>query len=402
MDLGLNKTESIKVTTQTKDLSRKKKLAFSLIALLIPAAIIFGIYIVYTAYRTRPLYEYIKSHQRGWRGYVHRTDTELGFAPVPGSQGAEVFPIGDEVPARYDKDGFRVPLNEEMTTPVKEHPILLSLGDSFTYGAAVPAEDAFTYLVGRSLGGPAKNAGVSSYGLSQMLIVAKRLVPIYKPDYLLVQYSPWLAGRAQNPFAQTYFGKLPTPYFFVSQSNLRLHPPVFKTKILDLPTDKFRNTPASFIDRVSFLWDVGLPLFAHDDLCMSSYNISKVFGRIPEAATNSEQITRYVYEEITRLARENGARVFIVVLGIDDSPVPIREELFPNDAVIINAQAALSDHLTVKNNDNYAKAYYHWRGTPLRMVDPHPNETAHRIIADAILQKIRAQIELQPDKMNSH
>jgi hypothetical protein len=32
----------------------------------------------------------------------------------------------------------------------------------------------------------------------------------------LVQYSSWLVGRAQSTFGQAYFGKLPTPYCFVS------------------------------------------------------------------------------------------------------------------------------------------------------------------------------------------
>jgi hypothetical protein len=61
--------------------------------------------------------------------------------------------------------------------------------------------------------------GVSSYGLSEMMVLAKRLVPIQKPDYLLVPYSPWLVGRAQSPFAPTYFGSVVTPYFLPVRMN---------------------------------------------------------------------------------------------------------------------------------------------------------------------------------------
>jgi hypothetical protein len=385
------------MANRTRNLSGKKKIAFYCIVLLIPPTTIFAIYIVYTGYRTRPLYSYIKSNQRGWRGKVHKADAELGFAPVPDSQGAEVIPAGSDIPARYDKDGFRGPLEDNKRTSLNQHPIVLTLGCSFTYGAAVSAEDAYAYLVGHYLGGTERNAGVGSYGLSQMMILAKRLVPTYKPDYLLVQYSPWLVSRAQNPFAPANFGKLPTPYFFVRQNELVLHPPVFRTEILDLPIDRYRNTPVSVMDKVSFLWNVGLPLFVHDDLNMSSYNINSLLGRVPEPATNPEQITKYVYEEIAKVARENGAKLVIVVLGNDYRPVQIPEGSFPTDSILVNAHDALLRHLPVANQETYQQSYAHWRGSPLRIVDFHPNETAHKIIAEAIVQKIQDDSKTGPD-----
>jgi hypothetical protein len=38
----------------------------------------------------------------------------------------------------------------------------------------------------------------------------------------------------------------------------------------------------------------------------------------------------------------------------------------------------------------YRQRYAHWRGAPPQLIDPHPNEAAHRIIADEILAAIRA------------
>src|SRR5256885_17081232 len=109
----------------TRNLSRKKKIAFYCIMFLIPVTTISAIYITYTAYRTKPLYWYVKSNQRGWKGKVARADPELGFVPLPDSQGAEVFPIGDDIPARYDKDGFRVPLELGRSSSLNRHPIVL-------------------------------------------------------------------------------------------------------------------------------------------------------------------------------------------------------------------------------------------------------------------------------------
>jgi hypothetical protein len=229
-----------------------------------------------------------------------------------------------------------------------------------------------------------------------MIVLARRLVPSQRPDYLLVQYSPWLVGRAQSLFAPTYFGKVPTPYFYNRQNELVLHPPVFQTKIFDLPSDKYRHSHVSVSDKLSFFWDVGLPLFVHDDVKMSYHNISNVFGLVPKPAANAEQISKYVYEEIGRVARENGTKLIIVALGGDHSRLTIAKDAFPVDSVIVNAHEALLEHLPVADKESYEKSYFHWRGSPPRIVDTHPNEKAHRIIAEAIVQTIQAEAAMQP------
>jgi hypothetical protein len=386
--------------TNRKNLSRKKKFAFCLIVLLIPAIAISCFYVVFTAYRTNSFYWYVKLNQRGWKGKVYRADSELGFVPVADSEGAEVFPIGDEIPMRYDKNGFRVPLEIKESRSPNPPPIVLTLGCSFTYGAATAAENTYPFLVGLDLRGTVRNGGVASYGLSQMMVLAKRLVPIHKPDYLLVQYSPWLVDRAQSPFAPTYVGSVTTPYFFTSRNELVLHPPVFQIRILDLPIDRYRNRQGGFVERASFLWNVGLPLYIHDDFNLSVYKLRRVFGFLPEPATNREQLTRYVYEEIAKVARANGAKLFIVVLGNDHKPVPIPDGMFPAEAIIVNAHDALLGHLPVVTQDSYEKAYFHWRGSPSRIVDSHPNENAHRIIAEAIMKAI-VKIQAKPNAQST-
>jgi hypothetical protein len=376
---------------QAKPLSRKKRIVFRLIVLLIPVIAFAFLYLGFTAYRTRSLYQYVKSNQRGWRGKTVKPDAELGFAPIANSRGAEVFPIGEDVPARFDNDGFRVPLDDGNNPTSGLHPFVLTLGCSFTYGAAARAEDTYPYLIGQNLAGTTRNAGVSSYGLSQMLILAKRLVPTQRPDYLLVQYSPWLVERAQNPFAPTYFGKMPTPYFFARQSDFELEPPVFQTKIFDLSIDQYRHTPASFTGQMSFLWNVGLPLFVHDDFNMGRYFVNRLLGRVPEPASDQDRVIKYVYGEIGNLARQRGARLVIVVLGNDVNRVQIHSDWFPADAIVVNAQDSLLEHLPIANQENYEKAYAFWRGSPPKIVDNHPNENAHRLIADAVTRKIRSE-----------
>ena len=59
---------------------------------------------------------------------------------------------------------------------------VLSLGDSITYGYGCRAEEAFGYLVARALGGTVLNAGQSGAGLAQMVLLARELIPAYRPD----------------------------------------------------------------------------------------------------------------------------------------------------------------------------------------------------------------------------
>tara|TARA_B100000315_G_C14535543_1_gene568267 strand:+ start:171 stop:1310 length:1140 start_codon:yes stop_codon:yes gene_type:complete len=366
--------------------SKKKKFFFHTVMVLLLFAVFALAYMSYAAYKTVHIYQNIKAKQRGWIGNVHAVDAELGYAPVPNSQGAHAFPIGPDIPMRYDEDGFRVPM--EVGASSHPRPLFLELGCSFTYGDAAYAKDTYPYLVGLSLNGTSKNAGVCSYGLSQMLPLAKKLVPIHKPDYLLVQYSKWLVDRAQNPFAPSYFGKLPTPFFYEEDHSFALYPPVFLTKILDLPVSLYRNTPNNWIDAVSFYWNVGLPLSAHDDFNMLKYITYRIIGIIPPPTNSREELIEYVYKEINNVAEEYGVKVVIVVIGDNATPVEVKEQLFPSGALLVNAHDALLRRLSKINTENYLKEYAHWRGSPPRVVDTHPNDAAHSIIAGAIVSAI--------------
>ena len=183
---------------QERKFSKKKRTLFCLFYIVILSILFVGSIV----HRTRSLYSNIKTSQRGWSGKVHKTDAELGFAPIPDSQGAEVFPIGPEIPMRFDKDGFRIPVldGSASSTRLSPRPLVLTLGCSFTYGAANYAEDTYPYLVGQYLGGTTKNAGVCSYGLAQMMILARRLVPIYQPNYLIVQIFSLAYSKGSKSF----------------------------------------------------------------------------------------------------------------------------------------------------------------------------------------------------------
>jgi len=376
------------------ELSSKKKFIFTVIVLMFTAACILLIYFAFAAYRSYPVYSYVKSSQRGWSGKAHQADPELGVAPIPNSRGAEVYPIGDDIPMRYDARGFRVPVQDTGDTP-KAHPRILVLGCSFTYGSSVLAEEAYPYLVGKDLGGVAVNGGVCSYGLAQMLILARKLVAEQKPDHLIVQYSIWLINRAMNQFAPTYSSLAPSPYFY-DGDGLKLHAPVFATLSFDLPFEKFSNTRTRAAEFAAFLLEVGFPMFIHDDYNIVILKLKEMLGIVPAPTQNAEKMVTQVYGEIAQIARDNHAQMLIVALDSESqSAAPVPYALFPQDAIVVDAHQAMLDKLPIADEAHYEKEYMHWRGNPPELVDYHPNAKAHRIIADAIVAKIRS-MQLSP------
>lgn len=357
-------------------------------------AIIF--YVTYSVYRTVPLYTYVMSHQRGWSGQVHAFDAELGYAPIPNSQGAHTFPVGPDIPMQYDKYGFRVPVGSINAWP-KPHPLLLTLGCSFSYGDACYAEDTYPYLVGRYLQGYTMNAGVCGYGLSQMFLLAQKLIPTHTPDYVIVQYSAWLVERAQNPFAPTYAGKLSVPYFFENNGEFVLHAPVFDEYLDRLPlVERYTQAQKTILNFFSFFMACGAPLLFHDDVNMTLYHVRKSLRLIPPPSRKRELIETYVYHEIAKIAHTYDSQMIIVVLGENHEPVIVPKHIVSENTIVVNAHSTLLQRLPRKTAGDYYKLYAHWRGLPPQLVDKHPNPYAHKIIAKEIVKSIKHNIQTRP------
>jgi hypothetical protein len=273
---------------------------------------------------------------------------------------------------------------------------VLALGCSFTYGDGCRAEDVYPHLVAAELGGTALNAGKCAYGLSQMLLLARRLIPQYKPDYVLVQFSTWLPGRGTSGFARATFGRVPVPFLLLHEDGtVGVHPPVFATRVFDLPFDEFDHPRRGAGEFVRFFFTAGAPLFVHDDLSMAAYALRRGLGRLPEAdreraQKSREQLNRVVYAEIGRLAVDSGARMVIVRLSHPlEQHWQRLKELSPG-ALVVNAQAALDARVPSGRRDDYYRLFGHWRGTPPRLLDNHPNPAAHRLIADEVVRAIRS------------
>ncbi len=292
----------------------------------------------------------------------------------------------------YSVDGFRVPAADNGGAP-RRRPFVLALGCSFTYGDGCVAKDTYVSLVAEKLAGTALNAGKCAYGLAQMLVLARELIPRYKPEYVLVQFSPWLAGRATDGFARSAFGRVPTPFLTLrADRKVTVHPPAYPSRVFALPfADYDNNEPGQF---GSFAWRAGVPLFLYDDLQVAAYHVRRSLGTWPtadwdRALADPEGLNRVVYHEIEHIAEENGSRMILVRLS---HPLQSHWQN-PRDAVsralVVDAQAAIDAKVRSRDQNEYQRRFAHWRGKPPVLVDTHPNPSAHGIAATEILRELR-------------
>jgi len=359
------------------------------------AVALLGGYVLSLGLRAFYAYDFLKSDHRGFKGRVHRADPELGFAAVPASQGLHVFPIGPPLPMRYNADELRVPAGDASGAP-RQRPFVLALGCSFTYGDACLAEDTFPYRVAQGLGGTALNAGKCAYGLSQMLILARRLVPRYKPEYVLVQFSPWLVGRGTSGLARSPFGLVPVPYLPLHDGRVGLQPPWFRARVFDLPFPRFDNDRRGPGEFLSFFFSAAAPLFLYDDAHAALNEVRLLAGGAAEperrqASDAGDDVNRIVYREIAQICKDNGATMVLVRLShpLERHHQELKE--LYRDVVYVDAQATLDATVVEADKDAYYRRYGHWRGTPPVLVDTHPNPEAHALIAREILRRLPAR-----------
>lgn len=356
--------------------------------------LLFAVYFGWTVYRTNEVYRFLKSYGKEWSGKIHIEDPKLGYRSIPNSKGFISF-FGENIPVNYDTNGFRVPANYSSGGQYNK-PRYLFLGCSLTFGDPCRAEDTFPYLIAEQLGVEVINAGYCSYGLTQMLLLARELIPKHKPDYVIVQYSSWLVDRAARMYAPSYFGKLPAPYFYESNGAMEIADPLYLTKIFSFPIDEYRKTERGVRDFISFMINVSIPLFIYDDFNNITSSIRMRFGLVPEPSDDKERIKNYAYREIYKACKENSCKMIILSIGEFRGDRIVHEKFdVDNDVIRVSADMYLRNNI-IRQERKYSpdliyKYYSHWRwdGKEYVKVDTHPNTQAHRIIANAVIDKIQ-------------
>jgi hypothetical protein len=355
-------------------------------------------YNYYLYYRSENLYNYFisKSRVRGWTGKSHKIDSVLGFSSIPNSRGFHTFPIGDPQPTAYDMDGFRVPLSDTLRINKEGNVDILFLGCSFTYGDACYADSTFAHLVAKEMNFKYINAGIGSYGLSQMDILSKRLIPKYKPKYVVFQYSSWLMDRALSGLAPVYYGSLPTPYYSKKDELYFLNKPMYETQIFNLDEKEIRK---NFKSHFSFYLRKGLFFYLREDLNAIKMRIAIFFKINPPPAPNNQEnrlsLAKQIYKEMIKTAIDNNCTPIILNLGnsitFDEMNLTNFSLSYFNGALLADGDKAHKDYLKENKYLTY-KAFLHWRlnekGDSI-LIDTHPNNLSHQLIAKSIVQSIK-------------
>lgn len=127
-------------------------------------------------------------------------DDRLGWRPKPGSVGYNLSPGNFEVNYRIDSQGFKA-------VPFRARPELriYFFGDSYTFGHGVGNDDTFPNIIADKHLKPKVeviNAGVTGYGLIQMLLRLYELEDQLNPGDIIV-FSPtsWNLRRNLEEFA---------------------------------------------------------------------------------------------------------------------------------------------------------------------------------------------------------
>lgn len=322
---------------------------------------------------------------RRWIGTAYQPDPDFGVFPKPNSIAHHSMPFGESVPVAFDRHGFRVPLGESSVSVGT--PSILFLGDSFTHGYGVAAEKTFAHLAAQALSSRSLNAGVSGTGLSHMVMRARREVPPFKPSWVVVQDSSWLARRSLRFYQPTQFGKTPLPYFCESDGNVSIHPPVFTAMDFERPHSEYADRSL-----LPYTWNFGIPLLVHDDYHVALTSIKSWLGILPRPAESRQRVVDYSHKEIERLCQAYGAKMLVVKLyaGLGDMPA---DTVVTVSSPVVDTLPVLSSRLPEKTEEQWREHYFLRAGDPPRVVDGHPNEEAHRLIAQTIVDEIRAITE---------
>lgn len=136
-------------------------------------------------------------------------DSELGWVPHVGR--------GVREGSTYHVNSDTTRSNGELGVTPESTPLILAVGDSFTYGFEVNDAETWPAQLEALLGHRVVNAGVPGYGFDQTVLRAEQLVPKFNPDVLIVSFIPDDIARCALSVRQQA-----KPYFTVVDGQLQL------------------------------------------------------------------------------------------------------------------------------------------------------------------------------------
>jgi len=145
-------------------------------------------------------------------------DPTLGWAPAPTKSGLENR-WGTSV--HITAEGFRANRSDGKERPASDHPSVLAIGDSFTFGDQVEDHESWPAQLEKLSGQRVLNAGVCGYGIDQAVMRALAVAPKYEPETLIISLiGPDLERASWRVYRNTQ--GTPKPYFEIVNGELSL------------------------------------------------------------------------------------------------------------------------------------------------------------------------------------
>jgi hypothetical protein len=236
------------------------------------------------------------------------------------------------------------------------------------------------------------NAGVSGYGLGQMLQLFNDLVKKFKFKYIFIQLSPWLADRAidlNGPF----YGYRPYPYFSDDGSSFKLNPPSYST--LKYTNKIWYNSKPSYSDRMHFLFSDGIKTEICDYLFYQFAKLKSNLGILPKPTKRKDDLERYFFDYTIDVCKKNNIIPIILKISYPWYPPDHCNYLLnylKTKAKIIDLDLVIAQKAN-ETGIKYDRLFFInviYRNHIITY-DIHPNEFANRLFSVKIFNELKSK-----------
>lgn len=210
----------------------------------------------------------------------------IGWVPKPGAFGTDIQGNRVTILADGTRSNGRVP-------PLIDERPVLAVGDSFVFGDEVADDETWPAQLEKKLGRRVINGGVNGYGLDQIVLRAKALLPIVEPGLLLVGLYP-----DDIPRCGLSVRHKPKPYFELEGEKLVL-----------------RNVPVPEVSPREWGWLGDLLLASR---LMGMANVPRYLGLDDDAGMvfahgDHEHVAALLLRDLTSEAKKRGVSVGILI-----------------------------------------------------------------------------------------
>jgi hypothetical protein len=265
-------------------------------------------------------------------------------------------------------DGIR---SNGQAAPRAEHPSILAVGDSFTFGDQVSDQHTWPAQLEAILGARVINAGVYAYGIDQAVLRAELLAPLRRPDLVVLSFIPGDILRATVSVRDN----ASKPYFEIEEGRLAL-------RNVPVPEPRQGLDPFRRIFGYSYLVD---------GVMNRVWPAYWKAGPLSRAHDRGPEVTCLLMERLAELGREQQLQVLVVAqqhrLDHFDSHM--------SDRVLACARssglATLSLYPPLQKQaksapERYASFYF-----------GHMTEAGNRFVAERIAERIKRRRLLGPE-----